>query len=443
MKTFIAVLLFLVSVVSLEAQWRYSGDAYAGGGARLVRVEGVDGEYEYIQTAVGEGGFTFSYNNGYWFGGLSADAIRDDYYLDITGKMSLAMVDPLFGTYRFYTSYRVIDDRTDFDNDSTILSFYGEGLKRLDRDTSINVSGLYSTTRFSKTSSISSNYDTISAHAVLNYRIFSVRIGTENTTYDDASVLPDSTMYRVQAYANYYSDSWLSYTSLSYQTKDYNELTDVYKPYNQIDFTTRSGYRISADYVPYLTGSYVIRNTDVFMDTDTSYRQWKAGFELNMFTHPLKLIAKIGRKEFEENGFLLSERDYATTDLEAEWSYWSGTSSLTLSHKREIQTFDAINGFGASEYDYTKDDSYMSVGYEWSSDVRSEFRTSRTHYAYSIETPIYANYTRYSIGIVSDCRLSPMYTLALDTEYSAGLYETYDVYDTHELFIKLLLKASF
>ena len=263
------------------------------------------------------------------------------------------------------------------------------------------------------------------------------------SAYDGVAITPDTTSYRAQVYANYYSEGWLSYSSLSYFTKEYERVTSLYRPYNQIDVTTRTGYRVDTYMIPYLIGSYTVRSVDAFENTDTSYAQWKAGAELNLFKQPLKITAKIGRRDYDDSSIFMSQRNFATTDLEAEWSFWSQSSTLTIAHKREIMVYDAIEGFPDTEYDYIKDDTYLTTDYDWSSDIRVEVRGSRTNYAYSDESALTANYTRYAIGVASDYRLSDVYSLRMDTEYSAALYATYEEFNTHDIQVKLLLKASF
>lgn len=443
MKTLLVIVLAVFFATQMNAQWRYSGDAYAGGGASIIRVQGADGEYEYIRTAVGEGGFTFSYNNGYWFGAFNADALRDDYYFDVTGRMSLAMVDPTLGTYRVYASYRLVDDRTDFNNDLSVLSLYGEGVKRLNDDVSVNMSAMYSMSTYSLKTLMLKDYSTIALNAGMQYGIFSLRTGMEKTSYDGEAITPDTTSYRAQLYANYYSEGWLSYSSFSYFTKEYERTTTIYRPYNQIDVTTRTGYRIDSNFIPYIIGAFTMRSIDAFENTDISYAQWKAGAELNLFKHPLKVTAKIGRRDYDDSSIFMLQRNFATTDLEGEWSYWSQSSTLTVAHKREIIVYDAIEGFPGTEYDYIKDDTYVTTDYDWSSDIRVELSGSRTNYAYSNESALTADYTRYAVGLASDYRISDTYSLRFDTEYAVALYKTYKEFDTHEIKVKLLLKASF
>ena len=457
MKTVLfAILLIGCTAVTAARGWSFNGDFYAGGGGRFSTYQGLDGEDANETSTFGEGALTLMYNNGFWYGSIFAEALRDEYYTEITGKASLAIADNAIGNYRFYMSYRNLDDITDLDNDSGTLSFYLEGMKYLNRDVSVNVFSHYSSTAYKHMMSMTPDYSNLMTSAALNYKDISVRLSTEKVSYAEGSLIPDSLDMKAQVYLNYYRNSILSYSSLSYQTKDYDFSDLTYRPYTRLDINTRTGYRLSSTFIPYLLGSYVKQNEEAVeyeesltnFSLDGSYTLWKIGAEINAFKYPMTLSAKIGRQEFDQENFeKLAYRNHNILSLQAGWSYWGEGHSITISDKWEQQTYDRTYFteyyIWYDAFDAVVNNALLIAEYDLANNVSTEFRLGMDSYDYSQEDYLHYNYKQYLIGFTSDYHFSSNYTLSVITEYITTAYESVPENDIHDITVKSFLKMSF
>ncbi len=446
MKMLIITILMLIAVTGTAAEpWNLSGDIYLGGSGKYTMKSDFSGIEDNETSFFGEGSSSLSFDNGYWYGNFTADMNRDDFYNEASGKLSMALVDPSFGNYRTYISYKNKNDITDSDNDNGTASFYFEGMKYFNETFSVDAVSQYSQTKYKDLKNELYDYSTLTNSIGFVFSDYSLTVSTENQTYDTGSSIPDFSSYEIAAAANIYSEKFVSGSSVSYENKTYGFFTSDYRSYRYYEIATRTGYRAAAYCIPYLLFSYSSQSEDAFEGEIGNYSLWKAGAEIDAFAFPVVLTAQIGRQEYDmvsTSGNRLNKNIYSA---DINWSYWTNSLSFYIANQWEMQKVEDI---AETDYPEAKNSNYVNTilvtaEYDWTDTISTSADFGFEVKKYFIEDELNANYFQYTGKLSVDYSLSFRYSLHVETGMTVNNFETFVENDTREINAKSYVRYYF